>query len=245
MRPILLFLLGIFSLASLCAASVQEADSLYARGDYARAAEIYATAQRKTPAARLLYNMGNCAFRMDRKAEAVLCYRRALRMDPSLEDARFNLALVESRLEDHFAAREEMFFVSALRRLAESRNARSWAWAGFGLMAFAVTLLLAGCAVRRTFVRKTAVAAAAMLALGSLACDGFAVYRRAADHVRRAVVMRRADVWRSAETTGEKQRELHEGAVVEVLEAYDGGMLRVELPDGAVGFVARGDVEIV
>ncbi|MCH5181961.1 MAG: tetratricopeptide repeat protein [Prevotellaceae bacterium] len=245
MRQTILLLLLSCSIATVCAASVLEADSAYANGDFARAAECYAAAQKETPAAELLYNLGNCYYRMGRKAEAVLCYRRALRMDSSLEDARFNLALVDSQLEDRFNERDEMFFVSALRNLADCRSARSWAWTGFGWMVLAAAAFLICCAVRRTAVRKVALAVTAGLMFVSLACDGFAIYRRAADNVRQAVVMRTANIWKSAETTGERLRTLHEGTVVKVLEAFGGGMLRVEMPDGTVGFVARKDVENV
>lgn len=240
-RIVFIVLYGFYALIS-AAASVQEADSAYTRGNYSRAAELYAEAQKEKPSAELLYNMGNCYYRMDRKAEAVLYYRRALKMDSSLEDARFNLELVVSRLEDRFDEKEEMFFVSALRDLAGRHNARGWAWSGFCWMVFAVASFLVYRFAERILVRKAGLTLVVVLAVVSLACDGFAVYRRVVDSMRQVVVMRQTDVWRSAEMTGERIRTLHEGAVLQVVNSFGRGLLRVEMPDGTVGFVEKKNV---
>jgi tetratricopeptide (TPR) repeat protein len=76
------------------------AEEAWRRGDFAGAHAIYAQLA-ASPAgtdATTLYNLGNCAFRLGRYAEAVLAYRRALLRRPGDERILFNLRLAESRL---------------------------------------------------------------------------------------------------------------------------------------------------
>jgi Ca-activated chloride channel family protein len=46
------------------------------------------------------YNAGNCLFRQERYADAVTRYRRALILNPSDQDAKFNLELALKRLQE-------------------------------------------------------------------------------------------------------------------------------------------------
>jgi len=66
----------------------------------------------------LLYNMGNCAYRLERYAEAVLYYRRALVRLPRDGEAVFNLRMAERQLNTDSEAVEP--FISALQALAGS-----------------------------------------------------------------------------------------------------------------------------
>ena len=43
----------------------------------------------------LYYNIGNCYYKLQQNAEAVLYYEKALKLNPSDEDALFNLKLVQ------------------------------------------------------------------------------------------------------------------------------------------------------
>ena len=79
---------------------IARADAAYAEGRFGEALALYEKALEDPEAPRgpLLYNRGNCAFRMGRHAEAVLHYRRALMRLPRDEALRFNLALAEGKL---------------------------------------------------------------------------------------------------------------------------------------------------
>jgi tetratricopeptide (TPR) repeat protein len=72
----------------------------YAAHQFDVAFETYERALADPAAARgaLLYNLGNCAYRLDRPVEATLWYRRALRYLPRDPELRFNLAFAEARL---------------------------------------------------------------------------------------------------------------------------------------------------
>jgi tetratricopeptide (TPR) repeat protein len=73
----------------------------YQAGQYAQALELYQEALLDVSpedSSALLYNLGNCAFRLDRFAEAAWYYRRSLRGNPEEPQALTNLALAEREL---------------------------------------------------------------------------------------------------------------------------------------------------
>ena len=65
-----------------------------ARADFLRALDAAAPDHRGAA----LYNLGNCAYRLGRPAEAVWYYRRALLRDPGSKVISFNLGLAEEQL---------------------------------------------------------------------------------------------------------------------------------------------------
>ncbi|NRA95364.1 MAG: tetratricopeptide repeat protein [Planctomycetes bacterium] len=66
--------------------------------DRARSAFTAALADAGVAQGPILYNIGNCAYRQGRHAEAVLFYRRALLRMPRDEEVTFNLRRVEAHL---------------------------------------------------------------------------------------------------------------------------------------------------
>ena len=84
----------------LIAADADLAEREYRAGRYEQAEALYQAALAEPEAAQgpLLYDLGNCAYRLGRHAEAVLCYRRALLRLPRDRETRVNLRLAEQRL---------------------------------------------------------------------------------------------------------------------------------------------------
>jgi len=77
-----------------------DAEAAYSSGRFADALDMYDTvlAEGRHRNDAVLFNMGNCAFRLGRFAEAALYYRRSLLRMPGDGEAAFNLALAEQRL---------------------------------------------------------------------------------------------------------------------------------------------------
>ncbi len=81
-------------------ADLGEAERAYRAGRYEEARTVFeaALSEPDAPRGALLYDMGNCSYRLGRHAEAVLCYRRALLRLPGDEQVEANLRLAERRL---------------------------------------------------------------------------------------------------------------------------------------------------
>lgn len=89
-----LLLLCLLPLAQ-AADSTDEAEKAYNAGQYSHALQwLEQTPVPEGQKARVLYNKGNCAYRLGKHGEAALLYTRALRLDPGLAEARVNLDFV-------------------------------------------------------------------------------------------------------------------------------------------------------
>ncbi|MCM1110395.1 MAG: tetratricopeptide repeat protein [Clostridium sp.] len=76
-------------------------DSAYIAEDYPQAVACYEQALRSVgSSSQLYYNLGNAFYRDGKLGNAVIAYERALKIDPSNSDARFNLDFVKTRLVD-------------------------------------------------------------------------------------------------------------------------------------------------
>ncbi|MEQ8763722.1 MAG: hypothetical protein RL885_07340 [Planctomycetota bacterium] len=95
------------------------AEDAYRQGRFEEAARGFEAAL-ETGAyseADVLFNLGNCAYRLDRLPHAVWYYRRASSLRPDDEEARFNLQLTERRLAHE--ATQRPWLESAWRWLGE------------------------------------------------------------------------------------------------------------------------------
>ncbi|MDE6756378.1 MAG: tetratricopeptide repeat protein [Muribaculaceae bacterium] len=80
------------------------ADEAYMRGtpqDYIEAIRLYNMAIEKDgSSAAIYYNLGNAYYRVDSLAKAIICYERALRLNPTDKDIRANLEFVNGKIID-------------------------------------------------------------------------------------------------------------------------------------------------
>lgn len=79
-------------------ASLETAEKAWEEGDYDGALANYEALAQKATTPDLLYNIGNCYYRLDQPALAALHYHRALRLDPKHPEARQNLAFINRKL---------------------------------------------------------------------------------------------------------------------------------------------------
>lgn len=115
------------------------ADSAYAAKDYRRAADLYEAQLKRGVSPTTYYNLGNSYYRINELPRAVLAYERALKYDPADADARYNLAVCQSKLAVRTDATSEMFFVSWTKGLISAHSVDFWADAA--ILAFALCLL--------------------------------------------------------------------------------------------------------
>lgn len=135
----LLFSLGSLVTARADESSVALADTLYARGQYAEAAEAYlAIVKVDGDSAGLLFNLANAYAQTGDIGSAMLYYSRAARLDPTNREIRNNLEYFSSKVEDSNRAElrgkktsvapdHETFFQSLNRIIANGVSRNFWA----------------------------------------------------------------------------------------------------------------------
>lgn len=159
-RHFLMFLGVLFlSIATSAEASasttVEKADSAYNAQNYRMALTLYnQTLATHGASARLYYNIGNTYYRLGNTGKAIVFYERALRLDPSDENARTNLDFVNSTLRG--LPEDGSSILSNIHSKVVS-TASPDAW---GIIALILFLLLLGCVALYLFgsapgIRKT------------------------------------------------------------------------------------------
>jgi len=220
----------------------------YSSGDWKGAADAW-TAVEDTglESAQLYYNLGNAWFRLGETGKSILCYERALRLNPSDKDAAFNLAYAREFTQDRIDSVPEFILVTWMRKMSHWMGSN--AWAALSLVLFAITLALALLFVlgATPAARKTGFFAGIVTLLLSLGAAGFAFWQKnEAEHRNAAIVMKGVSPVKSS-PAGDGAKDLfvlHEGTKVKILDRV-GEMTDIELPDGRQGWIASGDLEII
>lgn len=102
MKHILLILFSItVSLAGYTQPLAERADSAYSAENYKLAVQLYKQAiSEDGVSSTLYYNLGNAEYRCGNLSGAIINYNRALKLNPSNEDAKANLEFVNDRIID-------------------------------------------------------------------------------------------------------------------------------------------------
>ena len=197
--------------------------------------------------AELYYNLGNAYFKASDNARAVLYYERALKLDPSFSDARFNLEFAESMNQDKIDVVPEFVLKSWARKICYSMKSDTWAFLSLLLLAVFLGLVLLFLLGKTPAARRTGFYTAILAILLSAGCYGAARWQRniylKADY---AIVMRPVSSVKSS-PSAESSKDLfvlHEGTKVSVLDSV-GKWYRISLSDGRQGWINETDIEII
>lgn len=122
------------------------------------------------PSVAILYNAGNCAYRLEKFPEAALYYKRALKREPRDAQIHFNLLLAQKRLA--MAPPPPENFISSVRRIIEDRSGRE--------LLIAASLLETGGLLLILFLRKRrAGVAAGIVILAAAGACGYVYIQKA------------------------------------------------------------------
>ncbi len=245
-------IIGFLTICSLTFASVDDSlmsrgNDAYQQGDYETAAACYyEIVDHGNEGAVLYYNLGNACFKCKQTAEALLWYERALRLDPSNEDIKHNIAFANQQITDKIEVLPQLFIVRWWNALSRSMTATGWAVMAVvfaALFALSVALMLVS---RRRWLSVAAV----VLAFVSLLIAVFSLIF-ATKEAKRYVNQSEAIVMQSVvnakgtpDESGTSLFVIHEGLKVAVTDRV-GGWLEIRLPNGEKGWVEASAVEVI
>ena len=221
-------------------------NTAYEHGRYDEAAEAYRSILRyKVRDPVVEYNLANSEFKLHNLGPAMLHYERALRMDPTDEDIRGNLAYARTFCRDRVEPPEQAAVVRWVRalqnRLGPDRQAwiaLCWVWAAGALIAWRLSRP-GGWSGRYGWILTGLVLA---LVLTTASC--YDTSRRLSGR-RLAVVQKAAvEVLAGPNPNNPALFTVHEGLTLEV-RAVREGWLQVSLPNGLNGWIDRQALEIV
>lgn len=230
-----------------CDALWDRANTAYLQADYRAAARAYEEIlDRGFESAKLYYNLGNAYFKNDETGRAILNYRRALRLAPGDEDARYNLSVAESRTKDRIETIPEFFFKGWMRSLRHGMSGNAWTVLSLVLLALAFAAALLYLLAGRLSLRKAGFYGMSVCIVLFIAATLFASADRSETLDRRdAVVMSSAvSVKSSPDRSATDLFVLHEGTVVRTGDSLS-GWTEVTIADGKKGWLESRHIETI
>jgi hypothetical protein len=221
-----------------------KAARLYAAGSAEEALVLYDSVWTTRTSPALLYNIGNCHFKLNDIPRAVLFYERALKLAPGDEDVKANLELARQSVVDRVNELPSFSLGSTWGRLRGGADADQWArrslWAAF--LSF---LLIAGALmIKHRTGRRMLLAVGGIMVLVTGMSVAFAAFRHAevTDDSEAIIMAAKVDVRSEPRTGTTVLFVLHKGTKVTVLQE-ENGWTEVRLANGNVGWMPPSTLE--
>ncbi|MGM9735498.1 MAG: BatD family protein [Candidatus Cryptobacteroides sp.] len=241
--------------AGLSAQQKDYADSLWNAGNAAYSEGLWDDAIKAysqiesigLESAALYCNLGDACFKGGNIPMAVLWYERALKLDPSYSDARYNLNLVNESVQDRIDPVPEFILKSWTKDVCWILDSDSWTICFIVFFAIFLAMLLLFLLAPSVAGCRTGFFTGIVMLLLSASSLGFALWQKH-DYMRRdeAVVMRPVTSVKSSPASGSAKDLfiLHEGTKVKILDQV-GAWNNIQLADGRQGWIPSEDIEVI
>lgn len=224
------------------------ANEAYVEGRWADAVDGYQLISGMGLESAALYcNTGDAYFKDGNITMAILFYERALKLDPSYEDARFNLDLLNSTIQDRIDLVPEFILKVWARDICYIMDSNAWAVCFLVLVALTLALLLVFLLAPTAAWRRAGFFAGIVTLLMALSALSFSIWQKkgymSADS---AIVMRPVTSVKSS-PSAEASKDLfilHEGTKVRILDTV-GSWNNISLADGRQGWLPSDDIAII
>ena len=223
----------------------QEGDSLYRLGDYQSAAERYEAALATgNGSAEVYYNLGNAYYRAEQTGLAILNYERALRLRPTMSDARENLEMAYGRTTDRIAVLPKWFAARWIDILCTRVTPAGWRTVWLVLLALLAAAVVGVMAGRGLRLRRWSLAGG-VVALALLVCCTallISTTKRWNAHADAIVMHESVAIKGSPEQRSVDKMILHEGTRVHISESLQ-GWEKITIADGTTGWCPTEAIE--
>lgn len=224
-----------------------KANKLYQEGRYELALDQYKEVLGAgLESADLYYNMGNAAYRSNNIGYAILYFEKALKLDPSHEDASNNLEFTSRYRVDTFEEVPELFIRTWMRTSLLMFSERSWSLVSLVLFILIVFAALLYIFSRRLLLKKIGFFTVLIGLLFFIATFSAALTRhKSIIHPDAGIILAPSVVVRSSPSdTGTELFILHEGTRVKVNENVSGWQ-NIRVIDGREGWISSSDFESI
>ena len=195
--------------------------------------------------AALYCNTGNAYFKSGNISKAILNYERALKLDPSYEDARYNLELSNNMIQDRIDPVPDFILKVWAKDLCWLMDSDGWAVAFIIMFALMLAMILLFVLSPSVAGRRTGFFTGIVFLLLAVMSLSFSLWQKN-DYMKadKAIVMRPVSSVKSSPSSEASQDlfVLHEGTKVDILDQV-GSWSNIELADGRQGWIRTFDIE--
>lgn len=219
---------------------------LYSKNEFRAAAHEFEEAAKSVESSDIYYNLGNCHYRLNDYPKARLAFERAIKIDPSNQDAKYNLRLVVAKINSS-GIQSQSFISSWTNDFVHSRSISQWAICALTL--FAMTLVFALLYILGNTVRLRKIAFFAALACMfataiSFVCAGIQTHGK--DIPSEAIVIRQSDVRQSPSANSKALQQILPGSKIKLIKGTMlNGWQQISLGDGQKGWISTHNIGII
>lgn len=257
MRYIYRLLLIVFTLPALSYASTgvetryTNGCRLYSEGEYRAAEQEFKALAAETESSDIYYNLGNCYFRLNDYPRARWAYERAVRVNPSNVDVKYNLKLTIAKLKSA-GVQPQSFISNWADSFVYSRSIAGWTILALALFAVILGCILTFMFAGRIWMRKGAFAVASVSLLFmvvAFVAAGVQTYK--ADRPSEAIVLQGGDVKQSPSVNSQAVTRVTPGEKVRLTDdsssggAHVGAWRQVALGGGQKGWLLTSSIGVI
>ena len=226
---------------------LQQANEAYSKNEFKEAAGLYEELLKTNgESAIVYYNLGNSYYKLNKIAQSILNFERALLLEPGNKDIRFNLEIARLKAVDRIEPVEDFFLTEWFRSIQNLLSTDAWSNFGIACFILMIACLFLFCFSRRIFLKKTGF----FVGLGLLICvvfgNCFAYNQKKKLTNRNAAIIfaPTTTIKSSPDNSGTDLFILHEGTKVELKNKL-GDWNEIETADGNVGWIKSSEIEVI
>ncbi|MFC2110271.1 tetratricopeptide repeat protein [Bacteroidota bacterium] len=219
----------------------EEANELYRNNNYTEAIAKYKKVETKnTISSELYFNIGNAYYKLNKVAESVYYFEKALLLNPLNEDARVNLVFAKRMTIDNIEELPKTVLQNIEEKFVQKLSYNQWAWlAVISSLAMAVFFMLYYFSYipmrKRMYFVGTLFSIIVLITSLLITYKEFSVSKTKIE----AIVFQESVSVKNAPTdTSDEVFELHEGTKVFVLDKV-ADWKKIKLADGKTGWINK------
>lgn len=244
---VILFTSAGYSFADDASGLFNQANGLYQKNDYQKAADLYQKlVDEGYEGTALYYNLGNSYYKLNKIGYAILNYERALRLSPGDEDIQHNLALANSRTIDKPDSLPQFFLFQWWESLLALFSLTGWTWSAY----FFYILLLISIGIfffikNGTIQRFSLFSSLSFGFLFIITVVLLVIKLNREVNIKDGIIIKPAVTVKLAPDKDSNDAfVVHEGLKVQVEDQVD-NWYKVRLQDGKIGWMPNNDLAVI
>lgn len=242
MKKIIVLLL-VLSSSILSSQNTQElfskANSLYKKGNYLKAIELYNKIENSgNISSELYYNLGNCNYKLNNVAPSIYNYEKALQLDPLNEDAQNNLIIAKKLTLDRIEELPKSIFQKLNNQYLSKISYNAWAVISI-ILSFITAILFLLFYFSHTPSKKRLFFSTSVLSFLLLVLSltvTYSQFKQTKNNIQAIIFPEEIHVKNAPTSDAEEVFILHEGTKVTVLDVVD-QWKKIKLADGKIGWM--------
>lgn len=224
---------------------MQQAGEYYRNGDFDSAIKIYKELIRDGYEGTSLYfNLANSYYRIGHLGQAILNYEKALKLSPSDEDVKHNLAFANLSTVDRIQPLPTFFLFEWWESILASLTVNGWTYLAYISFILLVILIVIYFFAKTIFQQKLILfSGLGMLAIFVMLISLLIVKINREENVIEGVIIEQSiTVKTSPDIKSTDAFVIHEGLKVNLEDKLD-NWVKIRLADGKVGWIENNTVE--